>query len=122
MKAATVDSSLLKRAARLSRRLTWVTVGAALIVSFALVYGVVGDTESGGIWYGKLVGLTGGMTFIAAFMTSLFVGSFVGRKYLVGRLESWVARACRKHRLEPDSLDYIVAMYAKPHVRTKGDD
>ena len=83
-------------------------------MSFAALFLTVGDAGVGGFFYAKFVGLTAGLTFSATFTTAMLVAVVLSRRFLVAQLRKWTDAAVRTHRLETGSLEYIVAMYAKP--------
>jgi hypothetical protein len=109
-----IHAAILMRAQSLSKRLATLTVVGALLSGLLAVYLAVGDAGRGGILWGKMIGLTGGLTFTATFATVLLVGTAVGRRYIAGRLRRWTHDAVSAHGLEEGSLDYVVAMYEKP--------
>ncbi|MBX3233405.1 MAG: hypothetical protein KIT84_33965 [Labilithrix sp.] len=118
MEGDDVQADLLRRASALHRRAVAFVVAIALLVAAGAVYLTVADRGQGGVLFGKVIGLTGGLTFVAAFLTTLLLGLHVAYRFLVARVRRWAAEAVRAHRLEEGSLDYLVEMYAVPSTRS----
>ncbi len=107
-----VDVALLKRAQRMNRAVMMIALGSALIVGFGALGMFLGSFAEG-VRPSKGLGVVGGMTLASAFFATASVVWFVGRRLLIARLRALADEAVRDGRANRESLEHIIAMYAK---------
>lgn len=120
-----IAEELLTRLTRMHRNATRGVVAASLVLALGISWWAVHDSDvaHGGFLFAGTVGLTGGITFGATFLTSFGVALAASRAWMRKKAATVCREAAAQHGLEPDAFAWVVGMFSpKPKGMGFEDD
>ncbi len=109
-----IATELLERLTKLHRRATRSVVALSLVVAVVATWWAIHDSDVAhrGFLFASGVGLTGGVTFGAIFLTSFGLSLAASRAWMRRKAESARNEAVYVNKLGPDSLLWVVGMFS----------
>ena len=110
----TLAAELLTHLTKLHRRATRGVVALSLVLAMAVTGWVIRDATvgNGGLLLASGVGLTGGVTFGAVFLTSFGILLSASRAWMRRKAETARNEAVYENKLGPDALLWVVGMFS----------
>jgi hypothetical protein len=116
-------AELVQRLTRLHRWMTRGTVALALLsAGFGTWWIVKDDVGHGGFFFAKFVGVTGGISFAALFLTVLGLGVTLSSRLIRGVAASRRRAVVAERGFRPDALGWVVTMFKPGGERLDKDD